>query len=101
MEDEDFEGKLEEVDEEDLHSKNPEFKLWLNWTVAQVCHLRTLLKLADKVDSNDDEGADEDGAFEDIDIDSEGDEPVEVIDIDELKLACLRLINIPFVLEMT
>ena len=44
--------------------------------------MRCLLKIADKIDNNED---DEEGAFEDIEIDSDNDEGV-VLDIDQIKI---------------
>lgn len=60
------------VEEEDALAKTPDFSAWLSWTQANVSHLRCLLKLADKID-NEIESDGEDGAFEDIEIDSDND----------------------------
>jgi hypothetical protein len=59
-----------------------------------------LLKITDKIDQSGDDS--DDGAFEDIEIDSdaENNDGV-VVDIDELKVLCLSLVNIPYILELT
>lgn len=63
---------------------------------AYVIILRCLLKIADKIDCVDQD--DDDGTFEDIDIDVE---PEQVVDIDQLKLNSLQLINIHLLIELT
>lgn len=55
-------------DEEDPNAQNQTFQQWLNWTHANVAHLRCLLKLADRIDYAQE---DDDGAFEDCDIESD------------------------------
>lgn len=84
------------IQEEDPHALAPDFKLWLNWLQAFVTIQRCLLKLADKIDCVDAE--DEDGTFEDIEIDGE---PESVLDIDQLKLQSLRLLNLDLLIELT
>lgn len=54
------------------------------------------MKLADKIDCVDAE--DEDGTFEDIEIDGE---PETVLDIDQLKMQSLRLLNLDLLIELT
>lgn len=54
--------------EEDPNVKEPGFKEWLSWSSAHISMFRCLLKLADKIDTAGDENDDEDGAFEDIEI---------------------------------
>lgn len=55
----------------------------MNWTYANVTQLRCLLKLADRVDNSQDGDDDDDGVFEDCEIDSDdaGDKH-QVIDMD-------------------
>lgn len=92
--DEDEEKMGEPIDEEDPNAKETDFKQWLSWTAAHVTYLRCLLKLADRIDKGDD--SDDEGAFEDIEIDDDAadEEADSVIDIDQVKLASLGLINL-------
>lgn len=94
--------ELMEAEEEDLNSKEPQFKQWLGWTHSHTSLFKCLLKLADKIDKTADN--DDDGEFEDIDIDDEDDDisnvvsSETVVNIDELKMAALGLINMSLVL---
>lgn len=95
-----------EPEPEDSHATTPDFKKWLVWTGANCSYMRCLLKVADRVDraGGDEEGDSSDGMFEDIDIDSDPEEPSPVIDIDHqnhLKVQALQLINLQHVLAMT
>ena len=59
------------AEEEDPNAQNQTFQQWMNWTNANVVSLRCLLKLADRIDNSDDNN--DEGAFEDCDIDSDED----------------------------
>lgn len=73
----------EAVEPEDSIAGSADFKQWLCWTTAHTSYMRCLVKLADRVDSaGSNEESDSDGAFEDIEIDSEEEQPKLIVDID-------------------
>lgn len=104
MEDENEDGGDGEVvpEQEDANAASQDFKNWLAWSTAHVTYLRCLLKLADRIDKGDDDEGD-DGGYEDIEIDEDlpDDIGLTTIDIDQVKLACLSLINLEHVLALT
>ena len=90
---------------EDVNAQTPDFKKWLVWTGAHCSFLRSLLKVADRVDhSGQPDGDSSDGMFEDIEIDSDAEDDAPVVDIDQqqaLRIDSLQLISLPLLLANT
>ena len=101
----DSDAEMGEPEPEDANAQTPDFKKWLLWTGAHCSYLRSLLKVADRVDhSEQSEGDSSDGMFEDIDIESDPDEDTPVVDIDQqsaLRIDSLQLISLPLLLANT